>query len=171
MRRIFKSGSPRYTNSVVNWDRCKAAIWLMCAERIPFRRLDLGQRLNFATGTARVWRNAGTAWSAHRSPGPGWCWSSPQRAGSSAIQGAEAGRGAAWRAPSATPSPGRSERQRRGGHDSVNAKPITLQSWIQLPNLDRLDGRTKYVMDLTTILNLMKSSTDCKASEIYSRWQ
>lgn len=61
---------------------------------------------------------------------------------------------------------------REGGeHDSVNAKPITLQSWIQLPNLGRLDGRTKYVMDLTTILNLMKSSTDCKASEIYSRWQ
>lgn len=105
--------------------------------------------------------------SSHHLLGPGWSWFSPQRAGSTAIRWAGAGRGGAWRAPSARPSRGRSEKT---GHDSATQSP---SQYSQNPAFKSQQAwwQNKICNGFNRILNLMKSTTDCKACEICSRWQ
>lgn len=107
---------------VVNWHYCKTAIRPTCTKRIwipsgyHHRWLDLAWVCTITACIYRsVWTNTERVLTPY-SPGPGWSWPSPQRAGSSSSRWAGAGRGAAWRAPSATPSQGRSEET---GRDNI----------------------------------------------------
>lgn len=107
---------------VVNWHHCN--LLNVCQKDfIPSPRVGSTYRLNLHWKSMRLQMRMNEywgVWSTDHSLGPGWSWSSLQWAGSSAIRWAEAGRGAAWRAPSATPSQGRSEKT---GHDSVTQSP------------------------------------------------
>lgn len=110
---------------VVNWHSCKNET--KCLRTGFHSRPDTGRltyRLNLHHNSKHLWMcmsELGGAQSLHHSPGPGWSWPSLRWAGSSSSRRAEAGRGAAWKAPSATPSRGRSEET---GHDSITHRTI-----------------------------------------------
>lgn len=146
----------------------------MCAKRISshqgLTRVGLTYRLNLHCNSMRLQMCMDKYWrvrSPRHSLGPGWSWPSLQRAGSSASQWAEAERGAAWRAPTATPSQGRSEKT---GHDSIMQSPSHYSRDSAFKS-QQACSQNKIYNGFNHILNLMKSTTDCKAYEIYSRWQ
>lgn len=133
-------------------------------------RVGLTYRLNLCCNSMCLQMRMDEYWrlqSPRHSLGPGWSWPSLQWAGSTAIQWAEAGTEATWRAPSATPSQGRSEKT---GHDSITQSPSHYSRDPAFKS-QQACSQNKIYNGFNHILNLMKSTTDCKAFEIYSRWQ
>ena len=60
---------------------------------------------------------------------------------------------------------------RRQGHDSVTQSPSHYSRDPAFSNLGNPVPKNKIYNGFNHVLNLMKSTTDCKASQIYCRWQ